>query len=399
LILVLYGKISMASLSQMESVSLNAKDLRNVNVKELAPKLKFLSIEGKLDDVDEKQLLELLAEAKNLWSLGIVCSNLKKYPLEMGRLTNLGYLNLFKNELTSLPSEIGELSKLRSLGLGHNKLKSLPPEIGKLVCLKELSLSKNSLNTLPAEIGDLTNLECLHLEFNCLKTLPPEIGKLTNLIKLDLTKNCFTMLPSEIGQLLNLKVLILNQCTSLTFLPPEIGNLINLNELYFKYVETIKLPGELWSLPSLNHVELEEELSIRRFVNFNDYFDVEDEIEYDDEYEMISDVVKKLNLNDKHLTRLPLDIIMCKSLKELHISNNQLIEVPAILSKLEELVKIDVSKNPKIDLIDKIPDPVLGIPALEKIILSEKDQVREFQKDEIEKIKEERKQKIAFNSK
>jgi len=144
---------------------------------------------------------------------------------------------------------------------------------------------------------------------------------------------------------------------------------------------------------NLEHIELDEEMSIIQFINFNEYI-IDDECDYDNIYEFISNEVKKLDLSNKHLTHLPLDIIMCEDLVELEISNNELTEVPAFLNKLRQLQKINVSKNEKIDSIEKIPDTIFELPKLERIILSGKYKDQEYNQNDLVKIREKRIKKI-----
>jgi len=311
---------------------------------------------------DTENITSLSLYGKDLRSIDIkkTAPNLKCLIIE-GELDDDA-----QESLSKLLTETVNLQKIR---ITSTNLSFFPLEILNLKNLVELDFYINKISSLPSEIGRLTNLEELDLSANELISLPPEIGKLTKLKLLDLRENNITSLPSEIGKLLNLEQLLLSE-----------------NEL-------VNLPPEVWSLPNLFNVELDEDLSISRFINFdNDYNDDDDDYndDYDNEYELISNEVKILDLSNKHLNRLPLDIIMCEKLTELNMSNNELIEVPAFLGGLNQLKGINVINNPQIDSIDKIPDAIFRIPVLEKIVLSEKGKNREYHQDEIAELREKR---------
>jgi len=81
-----------------------------------------------------------------------------RIPVELGNLTNLGWLDLSFNSLSGrIPVELGELSSLQSLALNDNSLSgSIPTELGKLTNLSWLSLAGNSLSgCIPAALRDV----------------------------------------------------------------------------------------------------------------------------------------------------------------------------------------------------------------------------------------------------
>ena len=65
---------------------------------------------------------------------------------ELGRLSELRYLNLYDNQLTSLPPELGQLHNLTWLNLAGNQLTALPPELGQLQSLERLTLYPESVD-------------------------------------------------------------------------------------------------------------------------------------------------------------------------------------------------------------------------------------------------------------
>ncbi|MEA1863648.1 MAG: leucine-rich repeat domain-containing protein [Euryarchaeota archaeon] len=101
-------------------------------------------------------------------------NQLTTLPPEIGKLTNLTWLNLHDNQLTTLPPEIGKLTNLTWLNLHDNQLTALPSEIAELKSLTVLYLSYNKLTALPLEISELKSLTTLYLGENPLP-IPPEI--------------------------------------------------------------------------------------------------------------------------------------------------------------------------------------------------------------------------------
>jgi Leucine rich repeat len=143
---------------------------------------------------------------------GINGGLMKRLPSQIGRWTDLEYLDLSANALTgSLPREIGEMVKLRYFAVNSNYLTgALPSQIGLATNLQAFYASFNTLSgSLPTQIGQLTNLHRFSVSMNRLTgSIPSQIEKMSNLQGLDLSANTLTgSLPSQIGQLTKLKFL------------------------------------------------------------------------------------------------------------------------------------------------------------------------------------------------
>lgn len=114
-------------------------------------------------------------DSGRITSLSIWNYNLKKIPIQIGKLTALTFLNFSKNELNSLPPEIGNLIMLGDFKLHNNKISYLPPEIGSLSNLWRLELDSNLLETFPPELWNCSNLTEFGALYNRLKTIPDGI--------------------------------------------------------------------------------------------------------------------------------------------------------------------------------------------------------------------------------
>lgn len=148
-------------------------------------------------------LIELLQIIKNTpkeerEGLDFSRESLRVLPPEIGKLTNITWLNLSDNKLEKLPHQIGKLRNLIVMNLGYNQLTELPREIWKLNNLVELNIGNNKFKEFPPEIWKITTLFILKMSNNQLTKLPPEIGKLTNLWRLDVDNNPLVSPSQEI---------------------------------------------------------------------------------------------------------------------------------------------------------------------------------------------------------
>lgn len=240
-------------------------------------------------------LNEALKNPDQVKGLNLSYQDLKEFPKDIFKLTNLADLRLNNNQIKVIPPQIAELAKLQWLELSSNQISQLPREIGNLPELRELDLFKNKLTGLPAEIGDSKKLERLELAYNPIAALPPEIGNLQELRILRLFEHRMTSLPPEIGKLQKLLELYLigskdadGKKDGLESLPVEIGSLRDLTILVLLQNNLTVLPPEIGQLKHLHF----------------------------------------LNLDDNKLTELPNELAHLP-LSYLYCGNNQLTEIPA----------------------------------------------------------------------
>lgn len=83
--------------------------------------------------------------------------DLKKFPEEILKFTNLSELDLSGNNISELPKSIKKLNCLRILRLNGNKIYSLPFELKKLKFLKEIYLERDIWQYRLEEVKKLTS--------------------------------------------------------------------------------------------------------------------------------------------------------------------------------------------------------------------------------------------------
>jgi Leucine-rich repeat (LRR) protein len=326
---------------------------------------------------------------------------------------NLEYLNVSGIGLEKVPEEIGNLKNLKSLYLENNRLKNLPKEIGNLENLGYLNLENNSLKNVPEEIGNLKNLKSLYFANNQL------VPNFTDR-KLALNKN-YQLVPfySRESELSSQEKVVFypfeNGVFSVTsygwaFIPEEkysnpefmkdyvekldqrfikdspkrhdswknrkkhnIIDLICYTEVAERFLSgsilTTKIPNSLYKLGNLEDVSFGQISTVALFMkpllgHSYDWINEPYEVLYGDWKN-----TKELDLSNRYLKQIPLDIIKCKNLETLNLSNNNFSEIPLILKNLQQLKVIDLQGNPEFNSFNKIPDELLNKGDL-KFILS-----------------------------
>ncbi len=255
---------------------------------------------------DLKNLDESLLENKGLEILNLQHCKLKKFPLELGKLTSLYSVNLSHNQLKRIPEgfisdslnhlklvncllnrldisgqslpklnsldassnqiqsiadSVCELPDLRDINISRNEISHISPSIHKWKKLETLNLSHNQLDHLPDQIGDLETLKHLNLSYNYLGELNTSVYNLKNLEVLDLTKNHVSQIHSGIESLKKLRNLQIHQC-GMIFLSDEISQLENLEQLVMGYNWIKKFP-EFENLKKLKFLDISGSKELR----------------------------------------------------------------------------------------------------------------------------------------
>jgi|GEM_PF-1173164 len=199
-------------------------------------------------------------------------------PGDVSKLTGIGYLigldtfDCYKNDVTEIPAEIGKLTNLKYLDLCKAfSLNIISPEIGKLKKLKKIRLCLTEVKSIPKEIGYLTNLKTLWLCCNEFTEIPKEIGNLKKLKDLDIHSNKITNLPNEICNLKSLTSLDISYC-GLERLSDSIGNLKELEFLNLFGNNLKLLPKSIEKLDNLGYLNVFDNFKLSE--NYKNYLPV-----------------------------------------------------------------------------------------------------------------------------
>ncbi|CAG9860792.1 unnamed protein product [Phyllotreta striolata] len=263
---------------------------------------------------------------KPLTHLDISSNVLTAMPKDINMFQDLLVLNLQGNLLTQLPEEIGDLKKLTTLSLNHNKLSELPKSFFKLTELKQLFINDNNLSGISKDISDLVMLEKLDLSNNKILKLPSGIGFLVRLIELSISHNKLKKLPPDIVNIRALLKLDISH-NSITSLPP-MGELRKLQILYAQH-------NDITDIPSFIGCEQLYELHFgNNFIQ-----------EIPQEFCEYTTHLKILELQDNQLKSIPAEITKIARLEKLDITNNDIEDIPNTIGIMPHLHLFKIEGN------------------------------------------------------
>ncbi|XP_043465463.1 leucine-rich repeat-containing protein 40-like isoform X2 [Leptopilina heterotoma] len=302
------------------------------------------------DDNDELSF-ELIISTRKSGQLDMSGRGLAAVPEKLWTINELT-----KEELDKLRKEIDfeqskdcwwEQEPFRILDLSSNSLCSIDPRIKNLLDLTLLDLHDNLLETLPPEIENLQNLKNLNISFNKIKTIPLEFYKLIELRKLDLKNNILTELDEAIGDLIMLETLNLSS-NNLTDIPGGTGYLVRLVSLDLSHNLLRELPPDITSMRGLKKLD----------ASFNHL----------DTLPPLGELrkIETLLFGSNNLKTFP-DTIGCSSLRELHLTNNNIAEIEiSCLEGMGQLKTLLLGGNK----IEVIPEEMIRLINLEHLDLS-----------------------------
>ncbi|XP_013405557.1 uncharacterized protein LOC106170294 [Lingula anatina] len=207
--------------------------------------------------------------------------------LKIDHLKSLKKLELSKNHLNQLPLSIFTLERLIELDLSHNNITTIPPEVQRLKNLKKLNMSHNSLEEIQTPVCELETLEELNLSHNKIATVPPEMKQLRSLKEINLSNNKLNEFPITLFELETLKSVWMDH---------------NYITKFPVLTKTSKI--SFLSLNSNNIIDISEKIA-----------------------DMMMNLVT-LDLGNNKLKRLPVQMQLLSSLRELHLTGNKLIQPP-----------------------------------------------------------------------
>lgn len=239
----------------------------------------------------------------------------------ISKIPHIEKLVLDKNHLVNLPEQLGDLPRLTYLSLYGNNIQHLPNSIGQLTSLQYLDLHSNNLDSLPAEIWNLKGLSVLNVASNILSSFPKPLSAVAKRISssVNIQGGAISSLeeanamnasalrngPVSLADSLMLLTLADNRLTDESF--ESLSLLTQLKSLNLSYNDIIEIPEGVFS----------------RFTHLSDLY-----------------------LSGNGLTKLPADDIeTLTDLKLLYLNNNKLPTLPSELSKLTNLMHLDVGSN------------------------------------------------------
>ncbi|XVE83986.1 hypothetical protein DITRI_Ditri16bG0132800 [Diplodiscus trichospermus] len=289
-------------------------------------------------------------------------------------LTNSKYLKYLSNEVRlfewhgypfkSLPSSF-ELDNLVALILPYSCIEHLWKGNRPLYKLKLINLKGSQNLTRTPEFAMTPNLECLILE-GCSRIVDvhPSMGVLYNLILLNL-KDCSNLLslPNSIYGCKCLKTLNLSGCSKLENLPENLQHVECLEELDLSETAIRKPPSFIFQFKKLKILSFKgcKGPPSKLRSNLPSLFKLLQRGSTDSMALMLSPLsclssLTKLNLSDCNLGEgaIPSDICSLSSLKELDLSGNDFIYLPAALSHLSMLQCLHLSDCKKLKSLPEL---------------------------------------------
>lgn len=332
-----------SKLSNLRSLKLSANCFTNdlPHQLELLETLTYLDVRfNKCTNVDD---LGRLPNLKTLQAAGNKISRidggfrrLRNLQLESNPVTNLRLkdilesletLDLSKAQLSTVPGFlVSRIPNVESLILDSNVLSSLPSEICNLSKLVFFSASRNNLDALPNNFSRLANLQYLDLHSNNIGRLQQEIWDLKSLVMFNISSNLLSDFPYPTDQVVaSLKDRSENaQERSCSLADTLLDLSIADNKLDDSVIQTISFLRGLKRL-NLSHNELVDLPAgyLTQLTNLRELF-----------------------LSGNMLTTLPSeDFDSLKRLGVLHLNRNKFHSLPSELSKLDNLVALDVGSN------------------------------------------------------
>ncbi|KAF2462576.1 L domain-like protein [Lindgomyces ingoldianus] len=292
-------------------------------------------------------------------------------PASLRNLNQLEVLELQNNKLTELPSEIRELAHLRSLNVSDNQLRQLPTELFTSVPIIELIASKNVFSGSFFDVDTVPHLQTLQIRNNSISSLCENGTVLLPALKtLDITANRLSALP-DISSWTSLTTLLVGE-NKLTTLPEGFLSLQKLRTADFTANDLIKLDERIAWMDGLENLTVTANpIRDRKFLTMNTE-DIKRDLQSrldpsdidapgaDTKTAELSKAVGSdsdwtlkpsgtLDLSFKNLTVVDEELMASfaesNDIRQLHLQQNYLVAIPPVLSQINLLTVLDLSKN------------------------------------------------------
>ncbi|KDO51715.1 hypothetical protein CISIN_1g001277mg [Citrus sinensis] len=295
------------------------------------------------------------------------CLKLTKKCLEFaGSMNDLSELFLDRTTIEELPLSIQHLTGLVLLNLKDCKnLKSLSHTLRRLQCLKNLTLSGCSkLKKFPESLGSMKDLMELFLDGTSIAEVPSSIELLTGLQLLNLN-NCSNLvrLPSCINGLRSLKTLNLSGCSKLQNVPETLGQVESLEELDISGTAIRRPPSSIFVMNNLKTLSFSGCNGPPSSTSWHWHFpfNLMGQRSYPVALMLPSlsglHSLSKLDLSDCGLGEgaIPNDIGNLCSLKQLNLSQNNFVTLPASINSLFNLGQLDLEDCKRLQSMPQLP--------------------------------------------
>ncbi|XP_047924505.2 leucine-rich repeat serine/threonine-protein kinase 2 isoform X2 [Anser cygnoides] len=292
-------------------------------------------------DLSSNDLENIDAISQNS-SLTSHLEHLEKLELHQNALTNipeqlcenlkcLNYLDLHSNRFTSFPTYLLKMNCIANLDISRNDIGpsfALDPYL-RCPTLKQLNLSYNQLVCTPEFLANVAeNLEQLLLEGNKISCICSPIC-LKELKILNISKNCISSLAEDVFMGCT-KLELFNARMNALEIMPDLSS--SITTLKLSQNNFINVPETILLLPHLRSVDLSQNkiISLPGPVHWK------------------SLNLRELLFNHNQIGILDLSEKACawSRLEKLHLSHNNLKEIPPQIGFLENLTSLDVSYNP-----------------------------------------------------
>jgi Leucine-rich repeat (LRR) protein len=317
----------------LEMKSIQELDLSHNRI----PSLPIFFKKSLFDVVRKKK--KTVALAKGLKKLNIANNCFDQFPIEIEALNKLEEFDISHNDLRDSLMDTNEEilpPNLRIVKVEQCGMTTFPQAFFKIPQLQQMHLSRNRISELPKFNNNFPYMQVLILDSCFIKDLTP-IFPLKLLRTLHANNNAIRTLPALPTHSMNsLADLRLNN-NRLEFVSPEIANYTALThlELSHNFIESID--SSISNLTLLKHLDLShnriQSLPESSFVEMRALQKLDLSHNYDDRVE-----------GRPALASVP-PLTKCSKLRELHLNDNAIQQLPKGLERMTALTVLNASRN------------------------------------------------------